>query len=122
MTIRTGRLQARLSVTAQQLVDLPNGGQDTVDVALVVNAAAEIVPLASEERLRQGTHYATATHRARLRMPMDLAGEVIVVTPAMTVSATHGSTGQMKAYGIVAVIDVEGRGRELELVLEERVT
>jgi head-tail adaptor len=122
MTIRAGRLHARLNVTAQQLVDLPNGGQDVVDVPVVVDAPAELVPIGSDETLRQGTQYATATHRAHVRMPRDLTGQVIAVTPAMTVSATHGYTGQARAFVIVEVVDVEGRGRELELVLEERVT
>jgi head-tail adaptor len=122
MTIHAGRLHARLSVTAQQTVELPNGGQDTVDVAVMVNAPAELVPIGSDERIRQGTQYATATHRAHVRMPRDLAGQVIAVTPAMTASATHGYTGEVRAFRIVEVVDVEGRGRELELVLEERVT
>ena len=55
-------------------------------------------------------------------MPVDVAGQVIAVTPAMTASATHGYTGQVRAFVIVEVVDVDGRGRELELVLEERVT
>jgi head-tail adaptor len=122
MTIQAGRLHARLSVHSPQTVDLPNGGQDTVDVVVVVNAPAELVPISGAERLRQGTQYATATHRAHVRMPRDLAGQVIAVTPAMTVSATHGYTGEVRAFAIVEVVDVEGRGRELELVLEERVT
>jgi head-tail adaptor len=122
MTIRAGRLQARLSVTAQQLVDLPNGGQDVQDVPVLVNVAADVVPIGSTEALRQGTQYATATHRAHVRMPVDVAGQVIAVTPAMTASATHGYTGQVRAFTIVEVVDVDGRGRELELVLEERLT
>ena len=122
MTIRAGRLQARLSVTAQQVVDLPNGGQDVVDTPVLVSVAADLVPMGSEERMRQGTQFATATHRAHLRMPVDLAGQVIAVTPAMTASAIHGYTGQVRAFTIVEVVDVDGRGRELELVLEERLT
>jgi len=122
MTIRAGRLRARLTVTSEQLVDRPDGGQDIQHVAVVVDAGADVVPIASEERLQVGGQFATATHRAHLRQPYDATGRVIVLTPAMTATAKHGATGTVTDYGIVSVTDVDGRGKELELVLEERVT
>ena len=66
MTIRAGRLQARLSVTAQQLVDLPNGGQDVVDVAVLVNTPADVVPIGSDETLAAGHAVRDARRIARI--------------------------------------------------------
>ena len=40
----------------------------------------------------------------------------------MTRTARHGYTGQVQSFQIVKVLDVDGRGRELELTLEARVT
>jgi head-tail adaptor len=122
MTLRAGQLQARLTVTSQQLVDRPDGGQDVVDVVVVNGAGAQVEPIATQERLQAGVQFASATHRARLPMPYDADQHVIAVTPAMKASVKHGYTGVVTAYEIIAAQDVEGRGRELELVLQERVT
>ena len=122
MTIRAGDLQARLTVTATTYVDRPDGGQDTVLTDVVANAGAQIEPVDAREELHLGTQVATATHRAHLRMPYDAAGQVIPITPAMTATARHGYTGQVQTFAIVRVTDVDFRGRELELILEERVT
>lgn len=121
-TIRAGDLIARLTVTAEELTDLPNGGQGVVDVAVLTDVPAQLAPIGIDEALRQSAQYATATHRARLRMPHDATGAVIVVTPAMLAAVTSGYTGRVQAFAIVGVTDLDGRGRELELVLEERVT
>lgn len=122
MTLRAGKLQARLTVTQQQLVDRPDGGQEVQDVVVVDAAAAQIEPIAADEELRQGVPFATVTHRARLRTQIDVDGQLIPITPAMTATARHGYTGQVQNFEINDVVDVEGRGRELELILTERVS
>ena len=122
MTIRAGDLQARLTVTAETLVDRPDGGQDVVRTDVVVNAGAQLEPVDAREDLHLGTQVATATHRAHLRAPYDAEGHVIPITPAMTATARHGYTGAVRTFAIVKVTDVDDRGRELELILEERVT
>ena len=122
MTIRAGRLQARLTVTSPTLVDRPDGGQEPGTVDVLVDWPAQVEPISADEQLRLGAQLATATYRAHLRMPKTAAGDVIVVTPAMSATATHGYTGQVQTFEILKATDVEGRGRELELTLEERVT
>jgi head-tail adaptor len=122
MTIRAGDLQARLTVTSPTLIDRPDGGQEPGEVDVLVNEPAQIAPISADEQLRLGASIATATYRAHLRMPIDAAGQVIPITPAMLATATHGYTGQVQAFTIMKATDVDGRGRELELVLEERVT
>jgi len=122
MTIRAGRLQARLTVTSPTLVDRPDGGQEPGTVIVVANWPADVVPISADERLQAGAQLATATHRAHLRTPKDANRQVIAITPAMAAEVIHGYTGEMKTFTIAEVADVDGRGRELELVLEERVT
>ena len=122
MTIAAGRLQARMTIIESTMVDRPDGGQEPGTRNVLVNEPAHVEPIAADERIRQSVQYATATHRAHLRMPLDASHHVIPITPAMTATATHGYTGQTQTFTISQVTDVEGRGQELELILEERVT
>jgi head-tail adaptor len=122
MVIRAGLLQSRLSVVAEQLADLPNGGQGVIEVAVLTNEPANIRPISAQESVAYGAHYATATHRALLRYPRDEEGLLIEVKPHMRATAVSGYTGRAQAFAIVGVFDVEARGRELELLLSERVT
>jgi head-tail adaptor len=122
MTIHAGDLQARLTVTKTELVDRPDGGQEPGVVDVLVNVPASVVPISADEQIRLGTQLATATYRAHLRMPYDAAGQVVTITPAMSATSRHGYTGQVQTFTIAKATDVDGRGRELELVLEERVT
>jgi head-tail adaptor len=57
-----------------------------------------------------------------MRAPHDAAGAVIVVTAAMRVAVRNGWTGLVQDYAVLAVNNLEGRGRDLELVVQERVT
>lgn len=120
--IRGGEQQSRITVTAQTLVDRPDGGQDVITSVVLDAVPASVRPVAADEMLRQTAQYAVATHRARLRMPRTDAGAVVPLSPAMLADAISGYTGQRQTFTITAVQDPDGRGRELELLLEERVT
>jgi head-tail adaptor len=123
MGLRAGDLQARTSVFQLTLVDLPNGGQEEQLVPIVVGEpSTPALPLAADEQVRLSTQVATATHRVQMRAPHDAAGAVIVVTAAMRVAVRNGWTGLVQDYAVLAVNNLEGRGRDLELVVQERVT
>jgi head-tail adaptor len=122
MTIRAGELLARLTISAELLVDLPNGGQGIETIVVVTDTPAAVVPIAATETAGLGAQLATVTHRARIRLPRDAAGLAVTISPAMTATATSLSTGQTRTFQIAGAPDVDGRGRELELLLTERVT
>lgn len=135
MTIRAGALLTRMTVYEEQLVDRPDGGQDVTRVPIVTDAPATMRPLGATERASGGAQFASATHRATLRLPRDASGRAVEVkmpataeglpTPAMTVDARSLTTGLAQTFQVVGVLgpfDDETRGRELELLLVERVT
>lgn len=100
--MRAGRLRQQITIQSKSVTRDAVGGE-TITWADVATVPADVWPLAGREYIAMRQAQADVTVRVRLRY---LAG----VNPAMRV--VHGSA----VYGIVEVIDVGMRHRDLELL------
>jgi head-tail adaptor len=108
-------MRHRISIVAEQLVDLPNGGQELQEVTVVDQAPAEFVPLSTQERLQSGTVYASATHRACLYWQPGVTAAMVA-----TVTGPCGDDAPRRFQIAAPPVNVREECRELELVLVER--
>lgn len=102
------------TITARQLVDLPNGGQDETDVPVVVDEPVSINPISANERAVPGGILATATHRIHLYW-------VKGIEPAQKVVFVDPMEEKTRTFEILSVISPEERAWLLELICVEKV-
>lgn len=97
------------------VIQLPSGGQAGGEVVLD-QRACEFVPLSAEERLAGGTLFATATHVAVLWWEPGVRPEMLATVPDI-----HDG-GRERVFTLSEVTNVDEGGRDLKLVMTERVT
>jgi head-tail adaptor len=101
------------TVVADQLVDLPNGGQEIAEVAVVTDEPMAVDPISARERVEDGGILAEASHRVRFYW---VAG----VRPAMRIRMRDDLEQRDRTFEIVSVLNTAERGWLLDLLVVER--
>ena len=102
------------TVVGRQTVDLPNGGQEDQDVAIVTDEPMSIDPLTGRERAESGGILSEATHRIRFHW---VAG----IRPAQKITVHDDLEDRDRTFEILSVLNIEERGWLLELTVVEKV-
>ena len=102
------------TVLDRQTVNLPNGGQEVQDVAIVTDEPMSIDPLTGRERAESGGILSEATHRVRFHW---VAG----IRPAQKIAVHDDLENRDRTFEILAVINVQERGWLLDLTVVEKV-
>jgi len=112
--LNPGDLWHVATIVSRELVDLPNGGQEELDVAIVTDEPVKIEPLSAQERALAGGILATATHRVSLYWIKGIA-------PAQKVVFADPFEETTRTFEILAVVNVLERAWLLELLTVEKV-
>jgi predicted outer membrane repeat protein len=104
-----------ITVTGMQSVDRPDGGQDLVPVVVLNQRKCTFREVSAEERLQGGAIYATATHVAELWWEKG-------VNTTMTATVADPWTQTTRTFELSEVTNVGEGGRDLRLVMVERVS
>lgn len=113
--LKAGQLIHRMTVIGTVTVDLPNGGQSDVEAVIETDVPCTLQPLDVTEKVRLGTQYATATHQIRLHYSPRIKVE-------HRVQINDPYQDRVRTFDLLQVMNVNERGRELNLLTVERVT
>jgi SPP1 family predicted phage head-tail adaptor len=106
--VRTGKLRHHVEIHALTVVEDDIGNQ-TETWAKVAEAWAAIEPLKGDERWAAAYAQATTTHRVTMR------------PPGVAVHPSNRLVFNGRVFEIEVVLDIEERGRELQLMCVEKV-
>ncbi len=105
--MRAGQLRHRVTIQ-QKIISQNSFGEEVVTWSDVATVWAAVEPLRGQEFIEARQAEAEITARIRMRYRSDVRPDMRVVW------GTH-------TYDVLAVIDVAGRGRELQLMCREIV-
>lgn len=112
--LNPGEFWHLVSIIRRVLVDLPNGGQEEIEEAIVSDEPAQLTPLTGTERELPSAIVATATHRIRLYW---IAG----IRPEQKVTCVDPAEGVTRTFEILSVQNPDGRAFQLDLIVIEQV-
>jgi len=109
--MRIGKLRHRVTVERAKKVKDPEWG-DAKDVwSSLFTTWAAVEPITGKESYLPTQTVATVSHRVTMRWPQDV-----------TVKPTDRIFFNGRIFNIEAVLDIEERGRELQIICSERVS
>jgi len=113
--LRAGQKFHRINVVGQVLADRPDGGSDPTPEIRLANIPAVVTPLSADEKLQVGTVYATASHEVRVDY-------TALIDPTVQIELIGPPGAPQRLFDVLAVVNVNERYRELQIVTVERKT
>lgn len=112
--MRAGTLNRKITIQSKGTPARNAYGEEVITWQTVATPRASITPLRGKERIEAAQVSAEVTHRIRIRY------RGTSITPEMRVLYSDPVEGN-RVLGIVSVVNVSTRNREIELMCEEQV-